>query len=529
MIQPTIHEVRTVFGKLLQHKNSSNNNGNPINTISNVGCISIGACVANAHVGKGETIQLKIASRNDSMITIKYVKVKLIELVQYSAEDIQRTVKVTLYEKDNIELPTICKERRKSRAEIKRLVRKRRHKHQQQRGNGGYGDDDMSTMSTYQSMYHELVSNDNNTSNHGNADEATSNHISIDVPDYARDSYSGKLVSISHYLKITFCTNSFTADNPSTKIPIIIGNRCSTAPRHHRSIQQLQQHQHQRQGLQTLDVPIATPLNGHSNRTTTRTARQTTVEDDAASTWDVESIATEVPMVHAVLLDQNSNIVQTTLLNPMSTSSVSAEERTIILESHEVFLEHGQRQDQQDDDASSRRHHRDYIDDYVGNYDGIEVLQPMVEPLDEASSFVGDETARTQLPTIAQLLEEMDAAVNVLQVFLIKEHNPVWVERFQELSSAEFGAIISHASMEYQCRVATTLATHVSRGGTFTCAYCAAAVNHTSEYFRSNMVEALLPFCVDLVSNHHLITNSLSDWEQVLTVRAIEDAIRNQL
>ena len=482
------------------------------------------------------------------MITIKYVKVKLIELIQYSAaEDEDRsiqqqqqqqrkTVKVTLYERENIELPNICKERRKSRAEIKKLVRKRRQQVQQRRGygnnNDGDGDDDVSTMSTYQSIYHELISNVNNTSNHGNTDEAATvnnNHISIDVPDYARDSYSGKLVSISHYLKITFCTNSFTADNPSTKIPIIIGNRCSTAPRHHRSIQQLQQHQHQRQGLQTLDVPIATPLNGHSNRTTTRTARQTTVEDDAASTWDVESIATEVPMVHAVLLDQNSNIVQTTLLNPMSTSSVSAEERTIILESHEVFLEHGQRQDQQDDDASSRRHHRDYIDDYVGNYDGIEVLQPMVEPLDEASSFVGDETARTQLPTIAQLLEEMDAAVNVLQVFLIKEHNPVWVERFQELSSAEFGAIISHASMEYQCRVATTLATHVSRGGTFTCAYCAAAVNHTSEYFRSNMVEALLPFCVDLVSNHHLITNSLSDWEQVLTVRAIEDAIRNQL
>ena len=238
-------------------------------------------------------------------------------------------------------------------------------------------------------------------------------------------------------------------------------------------------------------------------------------------------------MVHAVLLDQNSNIIQTTLLNPMSTPSVPAEERTIILDSHDVFLEHEQGQDQQDDDASSsssrRRHHRDYVDEYVGNYDGIEVLQPTVEPLDETSSFVEGETSRTQVPTIAQLLEEMDAAGNVLQMFLIKEHNPAWVERFQELSSAEFGAIISHATMEYQCRVATTLATHISRGGTFTCAYCAAAVNHTSEYFRSNMVEALLPFCVDLVSNHHLITNSLSDWEQVLTVRAIEDAIRNQL
>jgi hypothetical protein len=49
-----------------------------------------------------------------------------------------------------------------------------------------------------------------------------------------------------------------------------------------------------------------------------------------------------------------------------------------------------------------------------------------------------------------------------------------------------------------------------------------------SEYFRSNMVEALLQYCCDLETEHSLIQDSLSEWEQVITGRAFEDAIRKR-
>ena len=132
------------------------------------------------------------------------------------------------------------------------------------------------------------------------------------------------------------------------------------------------------------------------------------------------------------------------------------------------------------------------------------------------------------MPSLGRLLEEMDAAVNVLQVFLIKEHDPAWVERFEELSSIEFGAIISHSNMEYQTRVATVLARHIKRNGMFTCAYCVAAVQNTSEYFRSNMVETLLPYCSDLAGNKKVIQDQLSEWEQIITSHAFQTAARRK-
>merc|ERR1712232_462847 len=93
-----------------------------------------------------------------------------------------------------------------------------------------------------------------------------------------------------------------------------------------------------------------------------------------------------------------------------------------------------------------------------------------------------------------------------------------------------------NVSMNHQVRVACLLAKQIQSGNDnndgerssnpsspFICAHCAAAVAATSEYFRSNMVEALLPFCSDFHYNRGLIEKELSEWELVITRHAFQD------
>ena len=93
---------------------------------------------------------------------------------------------------------------------------------------------------------------------------------------------------------------------------------------------------------------------------------------------------------------------------------------------------------------------------------------------------------------------------------------------FSSLTPEELRIILSYVNMNYQVKVARLLARQMAYAQSFTCAHCAAAVRQTSMYFRSNMVEALLPFCEDLTTNRHLIQRSLSEWEQLITHRLFD-------
>ena len=65
--------------------------------------------------------------------------------------------------------------------------------------------------SKYREIYKDLISGEN--------------QFNIIIPNYARDSYSGNLMTISHYVKVTFFTQGgrLVMENPSLKIPVIIG------------------------------------------------------------------------------------------------------------------------------------------------------------------------------------------------------------------------------------------------------------------------------------------------------------------
>ena len=93
------------------------------------------------------------------------------------------------------------------------------------------------------------------------------------------------------------------------------------------------------------------------------------------------------------------------------------------------------------------------------------------------------------------------------------------------LAPHEFRSIIGHVSMSHQVQVALLLAKQMVQNSSFTCEHCVGALQKTSDYFRANMVETLLPYVSDLARNVSMIQQELNDWEKVITLRAFTAAL----
>lgn len=118
-------------------------------------------------------------------------------------------------------------------------------------------------------------------------------------------------------------------------------------------------------------------------------------------------------------------------------------------------------------------------------------------------------------PCLEVLHDELAATINDYDFIIDKLKDLDWAIFFASLSPREFGGILALVGSEFaQPRVAAVLAQNY--GGDFTCEHCAAAIKNVSSVFRSNVVENLLPFCVDLSENNHLIRGGLTEFEQII-------------
>jgi hypothetical protein len=416
------------------------------------GSITVGASVADSYIGRGQTLKISIASRNDASVNIERVCVKLVELIDYKAQEEEDTRKVELKKLKDIDLPCLIKAR-KSRSE------------RRENSQGGVEDN---IEATYQAIYQDLVSGQN--------------QVDLQIPYSARETYSGKLMTISHYLKVTFFTTSLV-QNPSTKIPIRIGNpsqRTGSRP----SIP----------AAPTATSPIATAIaedHIHGSRNAS----------------DEPEIEVEIPMVNAVLLDQHNNTV------PERASSPRGVDDTIVVGAAVVLPEANQNDESRSVSILLESDESDSDESDTGS-DNFENLPPATNEIQTT-------------PSLIMLVQELRDSTNGHEVVYAKTRRPEWLDFFARLTSDEFGIILSKIKMDHQIRAAALLAKHIPTNR-FTCAHCVAAIRHTSEYFRSNMVEALLQYCCDLETEHSLIQDSLSEWEQVITGRAFEDAIRKR-
>ena len=139
------------------------------------------------------------------------------------------------------------------------------------------------------------------------------------------------------------------------------------------------------------------------------------------------------------------------------------------------------------------------------------------------------------------LLHEMSRSVNDYDILVNKLEDPEWRQLFNNLTPAEYGMIVSRVSNQFdQPRVAALLAPFIKgeRGGggrgedsayfgLFTCTFAASAVRNATEWNRSTVAQHLLPLCVDLPMNYHLIRNELNEWDQVVTESDFQQALLN--
>jgi hypothetical protein len=140
------------------------------------GYVVLGARMENSHVGKGTTLNVSLTSRNKSRIDIERVEVQVIEQIEWKSSNSQLKQRrsISVVDKPNVVLPGLVKE--------------------------------MEAGPTYHSYHaggHKQASVDGlmYAQMHGDL-TAKRNLVKLAIPPSVRDSYSGKLIKVSHYLKV---------------------------------------------------------------------------------------------------------------------------------------------------------------------------------------------------------------------------------------------------------------------------------------------------------------------------------------
>ena len=163
---------------------------------SKQGSITCAATVDNTNIQKGDDIIVALSCRNDSTAKILRVEVKVVEMLNWGANDgfkKSRLFKETLVESVGVQLPGVQKDNENNTELIDATYRTV---------------DAQNAMNA--SLRDDLVSG--------------LNTIKLKCPLRARDSYSGNLVDIRHYLKIKFVTDYYGSRNqPSIKVPLHVG------------------------------------------------------------------------------------------------------------------------------------------------------------------------------------------------------------------------------------------------------------------------------------------------------------------
>mmetsp|Transcript_29609 Transcript_29609/g.71261 ORF Transcript_29609/g.71261 Transcript_29609/m.71261 type:complete len:683 (+) Transcript_29609:249-2297(+) len=513
----------------------------------NTGCLSIAASLENSRVGRGQPLAVSLASRNDTSNKIVRVQLKLVELIEYRSRGEEATSKQDLEKLKDIDLPSLEKEKG---------------------GNTKFKKDGFAKKmeTTYRSIYKDLVS--------------SNSQIDLIVPSEARDSYNGNLMTISHYVKVTFVTKAMI-DNPTLKLPIVVGN----AP------QKRTKGRRQRQP----GTPVSTILVDEEIPE---------MPDDPCdeSTITVGTGASGLPFADAIFLDeaQTASLLDTVPIYPpihaeeegdpdrlLDLKKASAPPRVAPLPTAP-------------DETMLKDHKPTKFGSHIRDFDGHSTGRgPMTPPRtpnsphspqssessgennyyspyrmyiaqqqrpklytfedSDASSFQGKDekpsparfapkrrpladinpnkvpepqtrlTKKTH-PTrdagsrhrLNRLIHELRGSIHDYEVIVTYASHPDYRQLFPTLTALEMGIIMSHVNMNHQVKVARLMARQMSYDQAFTCAHCAEVIKRTSEFFRANMVEALLPFCEDLTTNRKLVQNSLSEWELMITDRLFD-------
>ncbi|KAG7362891.1 arrestin or S-antigen, C-terminal domain containing protein [Nitzschia inconspicua] len=505
------------------------------------GYLSVGACVDNSHVGRGQTMRVSLSARNDSSCDIDRIRVKLTEIIEYKAGDESHLCKNELVEIKDVHLPLL----QRSRSQDNLRLRKKKTR------------DDMAT--TYSEILNDLRSG-NNT-------------FKLTIPKSARDSYNGNLMTISHVLKITFYTGGMTVENPSTKIAIVVGSpRCNDltgiVQRNADAIATIV-------GEDPLpsevpdpcddstvsvggEIPMAEarilppfvnspnryPIDGNNSL---RPARILPYNDEDYEDYERQFLPSPMPIPsapHESLLDAGNQRTRqregTRIDAPLGGSANPSHRyqpqpyapnamysRSNPIRDRERFDSTADGSDLESSAESSygQEQLRNRFDSYsYGETTAMSDLTDLHErPQLGHAEVLPYDKPKSSKELFQKLLRELRASIHDYEVISNKTREADYRELYASLTPKDYGLLISTVSMSYQVQVAVLLARQLVYSSSFTCCHCAEAVNKTSTYFRTNMVEALIPYVHDLAINRNLIESELTDWERCVTARAFEN------
>lgn len=163
---------------------------------SKLGSITYAATVEDTNIQKGDDLVVNISCRNDSTCSIQRVEVKVVELLNWGSKEgynKSRVNKETLVSKIGVKLPGLQQENDSNTKLVDATYR---------------------TVEAQNAM--DAALRDDLVSGH--------NTIKLECPLRSRDSYTGTLVDIRHYLKIKFVTNGYgSGSQPSIKVPLNVG------------------------------------------------------------------------------------------------------------------------------------------------------------------------------------------------------------------------------------------------------------------------------------------------------------------
>lgn len=483
--------------------------------VLNKGCLSVGASVENSRIGKGQTLKVNVASRNDTSLDIVRVRLKLVELIQYRAQEVEDSIKTDLEKLKDLDLPGVVKEKSSG--------------NNMKRNQKGF---EQKVESVYKEIYTDLVSG--------------SSQIELVVPKRSRDSYDGHLMIISHHVEVKFFTKSMI-ENPQIKIPIVIGNSKDAELR-----------------IRVPNTPIATELVDED----IPEAPDSPCDDE--STITVGTNAADIPMANAVFFETESLLdnvsgnkkfgqskYKTKSPSPTRIAPRPSAPSESLLQHHEPARKFktnvrnfdgrsipdspestSQSSSSEDNNYSPYRMYasqttRPMRVDYSYEDSDVSTFQDSVvdkkspaarssKNLQQYSNFTQRQSNRRDpesMHRLIHLIHELRGSIHDYEVIVTYARQPEYRTLYSSLSPQELGIILFHVSMNHQVKVARLLARQMAFAQAFLCEHCAEAVRTTSEFFRSNMVEALLPFCEDLTTNRRLIHAELSEWEQLITHR----------
>jgi len=494
MIPPVIQQLKTVTGY-------------------GQGPLAFAASVQDTHIGRGEPLQVNLSTKNDSMVDIQKIELKIVQVISTKNASASAAEVIDGEEEQNEADSAFLTE--ENFHNMKSLSFKHDLLVQSIVESDGLLAKKHSREHADQATFHRSPDEEEQLLNEIFEELLTNAHpYTLLCPDSARDSYSGRLIHIQHYLKIKLITDALT-ENPSIKIPLKIGYPPTASMRQATEELRLwQQQQQQQQQQEYLAIESESAWREPYER-----QQQEFLAIEPESAWrDSYETALPQPERLALMAPPSPRVVETSA--------------TMV-----PYVPHAQDTEDEDDcvpvasalvlpaeavEASMTSVSRDLI--FLGG-DVVDLTMDQdtnqVPTASGTNSRANNDNHDNINPySLSQLYEEMLICVEDLDIIRTKLQDPSWKYVLERLTAEELGTIVALVNLDFdQPRVASTLAAVI--GERFTCAHCAAAIENTSDWNRMAMVERLVPYCVDLVEGQHWIRAKLTEWELVVLERIL--------